>query len=124
MNWKKVLIPPVAIYAVIFLFISALVGAKVNQEGMWVWLVSLIISVVGLYLGTQYAKPHTRKEGLTYGVLWLVIFVALDMILTAPFAGWDYFSNWKSYIPYVLTVIMPTLFLTKKSDKEKTPTAQ
>jgi hypothetical protein len=32
MNWKNIIIPPVAIYAVIFLFISALVGAKANAD--------------------------------------------------------------------------------------------
>lgn len=124
MNWKKVLIPPVAIYAVIFLFISALIGAKVNQEATWVWLITLVISVVGLYLGTQYAQPQSRKEGLMYGVLWLIILVVLDMVLTAPFAGWDYFSNWKSYIPYVLTILIPTLSLTAKKPTDKTPRAQ
>lgn len=115
MNWKKLLLPPLAIYAVIFLFISALIGAKINQETTWVWLVTLAISIIGLYLASNYAKPKNLKEGLTYGLVWLAILFVLDLILTIPFTGWDYFSSWKAYLPYGLTLIVPSLYsLVKK----------
>lgn len=116
MNWKNLLIPPIAIYAVIFLFISALVGAKINQNAIWVWIVSLMISIVGLYIATNYAKPKNRQEGLKVGVIWLVIFIILDLILTLPFAGSDYFSDWKSYLPYLLTVLIPIILAGKKQE--------
>lgn len=115
MNWKKMLVPAVAIYAVIFLFISALVGAGVDADATWVWVVSLAITIVGLAWATRYVKPATMQEGLKYGVAWLVVLVVLDLILTAPFAGWDYFSDWKSYIPYVLTVVIPTALAPRKA---------
>ena len=114
MNWKKLLLPPVAIYAVIFLFISVLVGAKMNQTAPWVWAATLIITLVGLYLATNYAKPKDWKDGLKYGLVWLVVLVVLDLILTAPFAGWGYFSDWKSYISYALTVLVPAVLPQKK----------
>lgn len=113
-DWKKFLIPPVAIYAVIFLFISALVGAKADTHAIWVWPVTLIISIVGLYIATNYVKPSSWKEGLKYGAVWVVILVILDLILTVPFTGSGYFSDWRSYVPYVLTLIIPTV-LAKKS---------
>lgn len=113
MNWKKLVLPPVAIYAVIFLFISALIGAEANAETTWVWIVTLAISIIGLYLATNYARPKNVKEGLVYGLVWLIILFALDLILTVPFTGWAYFNDWKSYLPYALTILMPT-FLPKK----------
>ena len=113
-DWKKFLLPPVAIYAVIFLFISALIGAKIDAAAMWVWPVTLIISVVGLYIATGYVKPKTWQEGLKYGAIWVVILVILDIILTVPFTGAEYFSDWKSYVPYVLTLLIPAV-LAKKS---------
>ena len=113
-DWKKFLIPPIAIYAVIFLFISALIGAKIDAEAIWVWIVNLGISVVGLYIATGYAKPTNWKDGLKYGAVWVVILVILDIILTVPFAGQDYFSDWRSYVPYALTLLIPTV-LAKKS---------
>lgn len=114
MKWKQLLLPPVAIYAVIFLFISALVGAKIDQEALWVWVVTLVITVVGLALASRYAKPENMAKALQYGVVWLGILVVLDLILTAPFAGWDYFSDWRSYIPYALTLLFPVGYVMMK----------
>jgi len=109
MNWKKLVLPPVAIYAVIFLFISALIGAKIATDAVWVIVVDLAITVVGLYLATRYAKPKDIKQGLIYGLVWVVIFFILDLILTVPFTGMGYFSNWQTYAVYGLTLLMPTL---------------
>lgn len=112
--WKKYLLPPLAIYAVIFLFISALIGAKVETEQTWIWLVTLVISIIGLYMATNYAKPKNAKDGLLYGVVWLMILFVLDLILTVPFTGWGYFGDWKSYLPYALTILIPTLLPKQK----------
>lgn len=113
-DWKKYLLPSVAIYAVIFLFISALIGAKIDAEAVWVWPVNLIISVVGLYIATNYVKPKTWQEGLKFGAVWVVILVILDLILTVPFTGSGYFSDWRSYVPYVLTLAVPTFLASQK----------
>lgn len=113
-DWKKYLIPPVAIYAVIFLFISALIGAKIDAEAYWVWAVNLGISVIGLYLATNYAKPKNWQEGLKYGLVWTAIFFILDLILTVPFTGKEYFADWRSYVPYLLTIGIPTILASRK----------
>lgn len=109
MNWKKFLIPPVAIYAVVFLFISALVGAKISTDATWVTIVDFVITIVGLYLAVNYSKPKNLKEGLIYGLVWALVLLLLDIILTVPFTGWEYFSSWKTWIVYALTILMPTL---------------
>lgn len=119
MNWKTLFIPPIAIYAVIFLFISALIGAKIDQKAIWVWIVSLVISIIGLYIATNYAKPKNRQEGLKIGIIWLIIFVILDLILTLPFTGSDYFVDWRSYLPYLLTILIPTILAGKSKEGQK-----
>lgn len=110
MNWKNFLVPPVAIYAVIFLFISALIGAKIDQTATWVWVVSLVIDIIGLYIASKYVAAKDTKEGLTYGLAWVLIFVILDFVLTVPFTGTGFFADWHSYIPYALALLMPTIF--------------
>lgn len=114
MNWKKYLLPPLAIYAVIFLFISALIGAKIDQHATWVWVVSLCVSAVGLYIATNYVKPPNWQAALKYGLVWLVIFFILDLILTVPFTGWGYFHECQAYISYAITLVIPTVFAGKK----------
>lgn len=110
MTWKNALIPPMAIYAVIFLFISALIGFKIDQTALWVWIVSLGLSIAGLVIATRHVQPASAGEGFRYGLVWLVVFIVLDLILTVPFAGWDYFSDWRSYLPYLLTILIPTFW--------------
>jgi len=115
MNWKKFIIPPVAIYAVVFLFISALIGAKIDAEATWVWVVTLVIIIIGLYFASNYANSGNWREGILYGIVWLVILIILDLILTLPFTGSDYFRDWRSYLPYVLTLIIPTVLYNKNA---------
>jgi hypothetical protein len=108
MNWKKLLLYPLAIYGVIYLFICVLIGLKMDQHQTWVWIAGLVISIVGLFVATKYAKPKNIREGIIYGLVWLVVFFVLDLILTVPFTGWGYFG-WKSYVSYGITVLIPTL---------------
>lgn len=110
MNWKKILIPPAAIYAAIFLFISALIGFKIDQTKLWVEIVSWIILIIGLYLAINYVKPKNWQEGLKYGIFWVFILFVLDLFLTVPFTGWERFANWKTYISYAFTILLPTLW--------------
>lgn len=108
-DWKKLVIPPVAIYAAVFLFISALIGFKIDQTATWVWVVTLVISILGLYIATRSTKPGSWQQGLKYGSVWLVILIILDLVLTVPFTGLSYFSDWRSYLPYLLAIALPTL---------------
>ena len=78
------------------------------------WMVTLGISVVGLYLATNYVKPSNWQEGAKYGVVWVIILFILDIVLTIPFTGAGYFSDWKSYIPYALTLLIPIVLAKKK----------
>mgnify|MGYP001604039138 CR=1 FL=1 len=112
MHWKTALIPPLAIYATVFMFISALIGFKIDQNAPWVWVVGVGITIGGLIIALRYARPTTVKRGLLLGFVWLALFIALDMALTTPFTGWGYFLDWKSYIPYILTIAIPALWPT------------
>lgn len=111
---KKYLIPPLAIYAAIFLFISFLIGAKADTQATWVYIVSLVIAVAGLYIATNYVKPKNMQEGLRFGIAWLVVLIILDLILTLPFTGPEFFRSWHPYVSYVLTMAIPTFLARKK----------
>lgn len=113
-EWKNFLIPPIAIYGVIFLFISFLIGAKIDPEALWVWVVSLSIQIVGLYLATSYVKPKNIQDALKFGAIWVVILFIFDLILTVPFTGMGFFFDWKSYVSYFLTLIVPAILSRKK----------
>jgi len=118
MNWKKLILPPVAIYAVVFLAVAILSGTGdvpgiglLAVVGLFTFI--YIVPVVGLFLATLYAKPKNIKEGFIYGVVWFLILLALDLIVTRQFTGGAFIYDWKTWIVYALVILVPTL-LSKK----------
>ena len=109
MNWKNLLIPPIAIYAAISIWIVALGRLRVDTDLWWVWVIGLIITAIGLCLAARYIRPSTLRQGFIFSLSWLAIFVILDIILAIAFAGIEYFYNWKVYLPYALTLLIPSI---------------
>lgn len=110
LNWKKLILYPAAIYAVIFLFISALIGFKIDANAGWVGIVTTIINLVGLYLAARAADIKDLKKAIILGISWVLVLVFLDFILTVPFTGMTYFASWKTYLNYVFVLAMPIIF--------------
>jgi lysylphosphatidylglycerol synthetase-like protein (DUF2156 family) len=109
MNWKTLFITPIDIYGVISILIVVLVTMNIDRDASWVWLVGLIITAVGLYIATRYIHPQSLKKGFLISLGWLAIFIVLDIILALAFAGLEYFLEWKTYLPYVLTLLIPII---------------
>ena len=113
LTWQKLILYPTAIYAVVFLFISALIGFGIDQTASWVTFATLAISIVGLYIASRVAKVDSTKNAVTLGLVWVVMMVILDLVLTMPFTGAEYFFSWTTYLAYAITFIMPVLFSKK-----------
>jgi hypothetical protein len=110
MNWKTLFITPIAIYGVISILIVLLGILNIDRDSSWVWLTGLIITAIGLYLATRYIHPQSLKQGFLISLVWLAIFIVLDIILALAFAGMEYFLDWKTYLPYALTLLIPMVF--------------
>lgn len=109
LTWQKLVLYPAAVWAVIYLFICALIGFKIATDASWVWIATLVISIAGLYIASRAANIKDLKKALTMGLVWIAVMIILDLILTRPFAGWEYFSSWKTYLAYALTFLVPVL---------------
>lgn len=109
LTWQKLILYPAAIWAVIYLFICALVGFKMDTSASWVWIVTIIISIIGLYIASRAANIKELKKALILGLVWVIVMVILDLILTLPFTGATYFSSWKTYLAYGIAFLMPTI---------------
>jgi hypothetical protein len=110
MNWKTLFITPVAIYGAVSIWIVVLGILHVDRDSSWVWAVGLIITTLGLYLATKYIHPQSLRQGFSISLGWLLIFVVLDIILAVAFTGLEYFFDWKTYLPYALTLLLPLFF--------------
>lgn len=108
LDWKKLILYPAAVWVVVYLFICALIGFKINVQADWVMIATTIISVVGLYIASRAADIKDIKKAIVLGLVWVIVMVVLDIILTAPFA-YRYFDNWKTYFSYGLTFAIPII---------------
>lgn len=112
LDWKKLILYPAAIYAVVFLFISALIGFKIDAKADWVMIATTLISVVGLYIASRAAKVDSLGKAAILGLSWVLVLFILDLVLTRQYVP-NYFASWKSYLPYVLSFVMPLIFARK-----------
>jgi hypothetical protein len=113
LDWKKLILYPLAIYAVIFLFVSVFVGLKINTHATWMTVATLAISIIGLYIASRAAEVDSIKNVLILCLVWVLVMVILDMILTVPFTGAVYFKTWTTYLSYAITFVMPLIFAKK-----------
>jgi len=114
LNWKKLILYPAAVWAVIYLFICAIIGFKLNVHALWVEIIAWVISIVGLYIAAKAAKISAYKNVATLAIVWLAVMFVLDLILTLPFTGAIYFKTWTTYISYAIILIMPLVFAKEK----------
>ena len=110
MNWKRLFITPIAIYGFLSIWIIVLSSMHIDRNSPWVWAIGLIITTIGLYLAAKFIHPQCLRQGFLICLGWLGIFIVLDIILALAFAGLEYFSDWKTYLPYTLTLLIPMFF--------------
>ena len=115
LDWKKLILYPAAIWAVIYLFICALIGFKIDTSASWVWYASVAISIIGLYIAIRAANIKDIKKAMILGLVWVVVMFILDLVLPRPFTGWGYFMTWNIYVSYAITFLMPIVLSFRKN---------
>jgi len=119
MKIKKAIISGVILYALIFLLASGLMFvAGIQDETIFGSLMVIIVAVLTFLISKNYYFKGMKisnpvKEGLTLGILLLVIVFVIEIpVMVFGFAaenGWNYFMTWHILLGYTLTVIVPIL---------------
>lgn len=94
-----------------FVIVSALIGFGVYGY-QWGKAVAVIISGVVAYIFAGYAKPDKVSRALAYGVLWVLVGLILDLLITAKFDP-TIFSSKAFWASYLLVLIAPFLRIKK-----------
>jgi len=123
---KKLLLYPILIYVIISLEVAVIVLLGFDSNVWWVWVVTTVFVTVLVFAFAFIAKPPSFRKGLTIGAVWAGFFILLDVCFVAvPFTGFSYFSDVRTWIPYFIGIIAPTiigLILEKKDIEPKTET--
>lgn len=121
MNWKTIFVTPITIYGAVSIWIVVSGSIQIDRDSAWVWSIGLIVTTIGLYLTAKIIRPQCLRKGFLICLGWLGIFVVLDIILAVAFASLEYFFDWKTYVPYILTLLILGLWtkLNLKLDKKQ-----
>ena len=113
LTWQKLVLYPLAIWVVIYLFICALIGFKISTTADWVMMVTTLISVIGLFIASKSAKLDSWRNVIILAIVWVLVMFVLDLVLTVPFVP-GYLTNWKTFFSYGLVLVLPLIFAKEK----------
>ncbi len=96
----------IVIYAVIYLTWNGLAVYGLTS-GIWPRLFELAVLVVATTIAGRSLKFTRWTDILPYSIAWTLVAMALDALLTFPFAGAGMYQDWNIWIGYALLVLLP-----------------
>ena len=98
-------------WVLIFVIISAFVGFKI-YDNIWVQLLGVVIVGIIAFVLVGILKPKSLSAALNIAVIWLIIGLALDWIITTRFNP-GIFTLWHVWSGYFLIFLIPFLRIKK-----------
>ena len=124
MNWKKALGFGVLVWIIMFVVISILVAYQIVPAGgepMVASLAMMVLSLVLVYLFVRlYVAPKSAKEAIWYGVVFAVVGIILDFVISQRFAP-GMFASVVYWLSYLLMIFVPILAVKKMPVVEPAP---
>lgn len=112
MNWLKGIGYGAAIWVIMFVLVSALIAFNINDIKIVHYLAALI-APVSAYFFAGYLKPNSTSNAISYGIVFVVVGLILDYLITTKFKA-NIFASRTLWVSYGLTLLAP-LLQTKKS---------
>lgn len=92
----------------IFLFVALKQGDKLIFE-----LFSAVIGGIAAYWLAGYLKPATMGTAFGYGVIFVVVGVILDLLITNNVLNMNVLAMWPMWVGYALVLLAPLLQVRK-----------
>ncbi len=110
MNWKRGIGYGILIWVIMFAVMSAFVAYRIDTTGGWAMIVGVIITAMLAYTFTGMVNPNSKATAFYYGLVWAVVGVILDYLITAKYPGaGSIFSQTSYWLSYVLLIIVPVI---------------
>lgn len=111
MNWKKAISFGLLFWIVMFVIVSIFVALKI-YDFVWMKVIAAIIAGVVSFILAGYVKPNKVAVALSYGLVWVVVGLILDYLVTTKFSP-EIFSSWDLWLGYLLVLLAPLLKVKK-----------
>lgn len=121
LNWKKTIGFGIIIWVVIFIFVTILVGFKVNTEAFFWWLITEIVLIITTVILAKKLTLTKIQVALSTGLVWVIITLILDLIITARFTTMEFFNSWQIWVSYAIILVVPVFCIKKEMTQSATP---
>lgn len=111
MNWKKGLLFGLLLWVLMFVIVSIFIAFKIYGSTV-MHIVTAVIAGVISYLFAGKVKPNKMGAALTYGLVWVVVGLILDALITMRFNPTIFISK-SLWLGYLLVLIAPLLQVKK-----------
>ncbi len=110
-DWKKAIGFGAVIWVLMFVIVSIFVAFNIYGNAAMKVVIACLAGAISYFLAMKL-KPVDIKIALTYGVLWVIVGVILDAVITMRFNALI-FSSKGLWLGYLLVLLAP-LFAVKK----------
>ncbi len=93
--------------------VSIFIGFKIPSDNIWVKIITTLAVFIAAVLLAKSLKESSQNKMFLYGVLWTVIALILDAVITTRFTGWEVFGQWNIILGYLLIILAPLLAVRK-----------
>ncbi len=111
MNWKKGVWFALLLWIIMFVVASIFVAFGVSS-GAWMSIIMLAIIAVLAFVFAGYVSPKTTGQAFSYGLLWAIVGIFLDYVISNKFVP-DMFASTYYWVSYLLVVLVPFLAIKK-----------
>lgn len=111
MNWKKAIGFGILLWVLMFVIVSIFIAFKI-YEFRWIRILTAVIAGITSFLLAGLAKPTKIGWALLYGLIWVIICVILDVLVTMRFNP-AIFAARSLWLGYVLVLFVPLLKVKK-----------
>jgi len=111
MNFKKAIGYGLLVWVIMFA-VSCIPAAYKASESVWAIVLMFVAAIIVVYVVTGHVKPSSAGSALGYGLVWVIVGVILDYLISKQFAP-NIFSLWSYWVCYLLVLMVPTLRVKK-----------
>lgn len=111
MDWKKALAFGVALWILMFAVVSVFLAFNLYGFSLAKLMVVLIAGAI-VYVLAGYVKPASAGQALGYGLVWVIVGLILDYLITYRFNS-QIFLMRTLWLGYLLVLIVPWLRVKK-----------
>jgi hypothetical protein len=107
MNWKKAIGFGVLIWILMFVIVCVFIAFEI-YDYTWMKAVTIVIGAAIVFFFAKKVKPSKIIAALGYGLIWVVISIILDALITTKFNE-NIFKSKTLWVVYILTLLIPLL---------------